>query len=570
MVMPRYQRAGARIAGVPQTNTAGLQEAARTGQTLAQQLDRVSNFAFRQAAEVAQEQGREYGALNAPTTQQIQDAIAAGKDPSELMPGDRTTAFGRAARGTAFETMALQFETQARQEIVNLQTQFENEEIDINQLGESLTSLVNEQTGVLRQVSPLAAQKFSAAVGTVSNAAYLTSAKKQAERDRNDYEIQVRAGLDTVIENAEYIVRAGPTVGEDGQIVTVDEKINALNDEIAMYAQELDDVELYNVKSSELREAYKEAQIGVVMDEALLKPAKAMRALYGDGKFEDPVTQATFDSMSNEQRRELFSRVNSALSDQQARENRQAQIDDRRRKEIESTIHGQFHYAMRRGDLDVAEEQLERAKNFDLNFYNDLDEVYTTNPGIDDAEIVAGLRRRSIDNALTRREVDKAYSSGFMSLDTYESFLNDLEMQDDKNYRAAMDWLKAERGHPPPTIVNPQGPQKAAMREVAQIQAELILEIDRNPDVDRLEFVQKKVREMVDDKGAAANAQVRFEAQQYIDQIRTHRLVPDDATAQEVLDLLNSNPNIEPNPATRENAIENLLPNYIQMERDMM
>jgi len=567
MVMPRYQRAGVRIAGLPQISTAGLQEAARTSETLARNLDRVSNFAFRQAEVQAREEGREYGALNAPTQQQLQDAISAGEDPSELLPGDQSTAFGRAARGTALEAMALQFESQAREEIVNLQTQFENEQISLDELGTNFDALVSQQTEILNRVSPLAAQKFSASIGTVTNAAYLSAAKTQASRNKADYEISIRAGVDSLIGNIEYIVRGGDTVDEDGNVVTVEQKIDASLENIALAGQELNDVEFYNVKSQELREAYEEAQIGVVMDEAMLRPAQALRVFYGDGEFEDPDVQRTFLSMSNEVRRETFSKVNSALSEFRARENFEQDQREKAVAETEEDIRARFQLATLQGDMGQAEEILQEAQEFDVGLYNDLYEVYTTDPGVDNREVVSNLDRMALDNALTRKEIDEAFSSRLISIDTRRRLLNKLDSQRDEGYQAAVRWVKNERGYPPPTMINLGSRQAAARHDVGQILAELEDARQRDPSINSLQFVKDKVQELIEENGPSADSQVRFEAEQYIDQIRTHRAVPDDASAQEILTLLRENPSIEPNDDLRTRAVDTLLPSWIQMER---
>jgi len=283
MVMPRYQRAGVRMSGAPQITTVALQESARTSQTLAQSLDRLASFAFSQAEMEAQVKGAEYGALNAPSQQQIEDAIAAGQDVTQIVPGDTSTVFGRAARATALDGLLTDFEISARQEIVSLQTAFENKEIDLDTMQSNLATLVQEQSDIVRRISPEAATKLSASLGVVSNSAYLAAAKDAAKEARIDQEIRYRAGVDLYIRNAEAIVRAGPTISEDGTEITIDQKINTLREQIATAAQEIDDVEFYEAKIGELNEAVAQAKIGVVMDEALVNPEFAVKviAVYG-------------------------------------------------------------------------------------------------------------------------------------------------------------------------------------------------------------------------------------------------------------------------------------------------
>jgi len=563
MVMPRYQRAGVRIAGLPQISTAGLQEAARTSETLSRNLDRVSNFAFRQAEVQAREEGREYGALNAPTQQQLQDAIRAGEDPSELVPGDQRTVFGRAARGTALEAMALQFETQAREEIVNLQTQFENEQIGLDELGTNFDALVSQQTELLNRVSPLAAQKFSASVGTITNSAYLSAAKQQVQRDKNDYEIQLASSIDSVIRGAEYIVRAGPTVSENGEVVTVDQKVNALRDEIALAAQELDDVDFYNSKIAELDEAVTNAKIGVVMDEALLRPAVAMRAFYGDANFEDPEVQATFESMTNEERRELFDQVNTALADADARERRRQDQVERAAKRRSSELQAQFTSAMLNNDDAAAEEVLGQLRNIDPDAWSTKSEVFASAPGRDDQETIIGLRRLSLNQQLTQQAVDNAFISGNLTMSSYKTFMSDLEQQRNQQYNRAIEWLKSNRGVPEATLFGYGPVQRAADREVAQIKSALLDALIEDPSVNPYEFVKSEVARIEEENGPIANVALRRQAESVAEELRVK--MPG-ASAQELLERLQTDPDFYPNEQRRRNAIENLLPVLIQIE----
>ena len=563
MVMPRYRRQGIRIAGMPQVSTAGLEQSARGAQALSQQLDRVSNFAFRQAEVQATEEGREYGALNAPSQQQLEDAIAAGEDVSQLLPGDTSSAFGRAARGTALDAMAMQFETKAREEIVRLQSQFENEEIGLDEFGSQMTSLVSQQTEVLKQASPRAAQKFSASTGVVTNSAYLSAAKTQAKRNRDDYEIQLRSNFDAIVRNAETIVRAGTTIDENGNEVTVNQKINALRDELTFAAQEIDDPEFLQSKLDELNSSVTDAKIGVVMDEAILKPATAFRILSGDGKFDDVEVQATFESMDNRERRLLFDSVNDALSEKDARDSRADARVNRNRVKRSDDLQAQFTAALLNGNDDEAQSVLDTLRDVDPSAWERKTMVLTTDPGIDKAEVVTNLRRRSLNSDLTLQDVDEAYNEGNLSQATYNTFLKDLKHQKKANYSKAIEYLRSERGVPEGTYVNFGPVQQKADNEVAQIRADLILALDNEPNLDPLEFVKTEIASLVEEQGSTANAALRQQASRLAAELRIK--LPG-ASAQELLNQLQSNPEIYPNDQKRRNAIENLLPVLIDIE----
>ena len=75
-ILPRYQRIGLQTRQPQQMDFAATREQARLGQTISQQVDRMSDFAFRQASQAAeirgQERVREEGAL--PTLAALDEA----------------------------------------------------------------------------------------------------------------------------------------------------------------------------------------------------------------------------------------------------------------------------------------------------------------------------------------------------------------------------------------------------------------------------------------------------------------------------------------------------------------
>jgi len=563
MLMPRYQRAGARIAAMPEVTTVGLQEAARTSATLSQNLDRLANFAFRQAEVEAQIKGAEYGALNAPTQQQLDDAIAAGEDVTKIVPGDTATVFGRAARKSALSALSTEFEIETRKAIVGLQTSYENKEIGLEQLESGMSALVAEQTDILRRISPQAATQFSASVGLVSNAAYLSAAKDAAKEARIDQEIRFRDGVNLYIRNAEAIVRAGATVGEDGTVVTVDQKIDALREQIAIAAQEIDDPEFYEAKIGELDKAIVDAKVGVVMDEALLYPEHAMKVIYGDGKFEDAEVQATFDTMNADEKRQLISQIQSAQSTKFSLESAADAKRTRERGERSNVLQAEFTAAILSDDRVTAQSVLDQLEAVDPAAYESKLEVFSTDAGVNDRDTVTTLRRLSLANKLTQRDVDNAFSVGKLDMSTYKEFMNDLESQRNQTYNKAIDWLKSNRGVPEGTLLNFNVVQQAADREVAQIKVELLEALNEDPSIDPFKFVKDKVAELEAEAGDLGNSALRQQAFKLGETLRSQ--MPG-ASAQELFDKVTSDPSFYPNPQRRQNAIDNLLPLLIQLE----
>lgn len=563
MALPRYQRAGIQISAMPQVTTAGLQEAARTGSTLSQAMDRVTSFAFRQAEVAAQIEGKEFGALNAPTVEQIAAAKSQGGSLEDLIPGDKTTVFGRAARATALDSVTTSMEIQARKSIVDLEAQYESGEISLEQLQTGLESLSEQQTEVMRAISPLAAQKFSASVGVVTNAAYLGAAKKEAVRAKKDLEIEYRAGVDTLMRNAESIVRAGDTMGEDGTVVTVDQKMQLIRDQIMVAAQELDDPNFYQTKIKELDAAVTQAKIGVVMDEGMLNPVVALKAFRGEAKFEDSEVQATFESLSNEERRELYTQLNSALANELSLASAQESAVERNRTKQSESIQAEVVAAMVNNDQAGAVEALERLRDVDPGAYATKAAAVYADPGKDDRDTVVALRQLALRNELTAARIDNAMSSGKLSMERYKEFMGDLENQRNQKYNRAVDYLRNNRGLPDVPLINAAGVNRQAQQEVAKIKLALIDAIADDPSVDPLTFIKQQIAELEAEEGDMGNVALRQEAERLAEELR---VAMPGASAQELLDALQSDPGMYPNEQRRNYAIERLLPALIQIE----
>jgi hypothetical protein len=496
MVMPRYQRAGVSLMSMPAVSTVGLQETARTNQMLAQSMDRISNFAFRQAEVQAQVQGREYGALNAPTAQQLQDAVSSGQDAQTLLPGDQSTVFGRSARATALDAVTSQFEIEARNSIVELQSAFEDERIGLSDMQSSLQDLVATQTDIVRRISPEAATKFSASVGVLSNSAFLAAAKEQANRDRKDIEIKVRTGIDAIMMNAETIVKAGATVQDDGTVITVDQKLDMVRQQLAADAQLLNDPNLYQTKIKELNERISEAKINVVLEEAMTTPGRALMVASGQGKFEDEDVQNTFDSMDTPERLALFSKLQSSLSTQFSLESQQDAANTRAREDLVETKRVELFEAQTSGNPEDVDRILEEMREIDEAAYLSAASAVYTEGGIDNAEVISDLNLLLTNNDLTQQDIDAARSSGQISRSTYTTLSGQLKSMRKEDKSAAMRIAKLELGYPDRSILNPSAADREAVQKINQIELQLDAAIKITPDMDKEAFVRQRIQEM--------------------------------------------------------------------------
>ena len=154
-ILPRYQRIGLKTRQPQQMDFAATREQARLGQTISQQVDRMSDFAFKQAAQAAelrgQERVREEGAL--PTLQALQEA------------GGPTTIAERAASDAANRIAVVEIESLAKQDMQNLVRDADKNNMSMPAFQASMADIQDGYAASMQAVDPVAAGVLSARLG---------------------------------------------------------------------------------------------------------------------------------------------------------------------------------------------------------------------------------------------------------------------------------------------------------------------------------------------------------------------------------------------------------------------
>jgi hypothetical protein len=172
--LPRYQPTGYLPADVPRLDFANIKESVAMTQGISAALDRLSNFAFKEAAETAQREGAQYGVENAPTMDQVLKAQDQGKTPQELFakPG---TYFGDAARKVQAQQVRIDFEAKARQNLEAVSSAIESGVFDLDKIQSEIKAITTKNGSyrkVLASVDADEALKFSASITSAGNAVY--------------------------------------------------------------------------------------------------------------------------------------------------------------------------------------------------------------------------------------------------------------------------------------------------------------------------------------------------------------------------------------------------------------
>ena len=169
---------------IPQVDFTASKVQAQTMASMAQSLDRMSNFFFKVAEGRAKIEGAEFGAENAPTKDQIQASIDSG-EPLEI-PGDKFTVYGQYARNASLTAVSDEIEYMVSAEISKTIKEF-NASLDQpgsdpnyepDKLLEKLTAIVEGHASALDDVSPGTARKLRASGGITANSKYVSYADK--------------------------------------------------------------------------------------------------------------------------------------------------------------------------------------------------------------------------------------------------------------------------------------------------------------------------------------------------------------------------------------------------------
>jgi len=184
--LQRYNPVGlglASLPGLPNVEPIALQEQIRSSQGLQSSLDRISQFAFREAEEEAKRKGQMFGIENPPTMAEINTILAgpgssaeqAKKVGARLQPAG--TAFGDAARQVQSSMLRVEFETQTRSLLTNISAAIDAGQVnDLGQVISAVNSQVDTFTKILGNVSPNDALHYKSTASVAGNAVYQKAA----------------------------------------------------------------------------------------------------------------------------------------------------------------------------------------------------------------------------------------------------------------------------------------------------------------------------------------------------------------------------------------------------------
>ena len=545
--LKRYRPLGVSIPTVPTVDYVATGRAqARAMAPIQRGLDSMTNFALKRFEEKALIEGAEYGAQNAPTKQQLQDAQG---DIEDLVPGDQTTVFGRAARKAALQSMTTNFEMSAREQMVNLRIQAQQQNMDTATFTEQSNAIIDGYTSTLQDISPAAALNFRATMATVGNSALLAHSNNLLEEQRRQDKVTASDNVDLIINgrpddmyfgSLSDIFEQGSTPKSATQdYVSMAEKIEMQRMSVIDMATEIGDSAFLASKlkafDAKVDELYATSTSGWLNQ----SPAERLQQL-STGQITDTRFADIWSNMTTDQQQTASLYARQQLRDIESTNTSLSQAAERKRTETSESL--LVSITDKRLKNENYSQELAQLKVVDGSAWIDISSQIRSGGAIDNPSTVVNLNLASVDGMLTMDMVRGAYGRGDLSNPTFSNMLEKVKSGRNEAHREAMTFVKnsllPDVAVADLTILSDDSDTKRIARQVADIENRLIQAVKANPDLNRFDFVQPLVKafQVTEEDVLAkkiASAQKRF------DSLVSQGLIPKDATPQDAIDFVN-------------------------------
>ena len=238
MPLPRYQQLGVEVGG----GTRGIDFPSRGEMTagynaLAQTLQGMSEAFFKEAQTAAGVEGEKYGAENAPTQEQLKQAIESGTPLPAI--GDARTYFGRAAARSYSDVLTTQVQYAAKADISKIKSDAEGGVISVNAIVPKINSVIQGYKGALADADPGLARKLEAQLAYEGNNAFLAASKSIASKAAAELKTKNAIEGYDIINSLRDDFNAGDTISPDGTRLNIEDRINIRSEELRKISSKL-------------------------------------------------------------------------------------------------------------------------------------------------------------------------------------------------------------------------------------------------------------------------------------------------------------------------------------------
>jgi hypothetical protein len=217
--LPRYQSPGLLPSDIPRLDLANIKEGINLSRTISTSLDRLSQFAFKEAQEKAIREGEQYGAENQPTVDQIMLAKEQGQDINSLFPKPGTY-FGDAARKIQGAQLRLELESIGRNELAKISSSLDTNQIDLKEAQLRIKGMTEGYARTLSQLSPEDGLRFRASINTAASETY----KKAHEKTTKIFQEGLKSNAEMLLSSTSTLM--ADTLSLETDPVLLQEKFN--------------------------------------------------------------------------------------------------------------------------------------------------------------------------------------------------------------------------------------------------------------------------------------------------------------------------------------------------------
>ena len=192
-------------------SSAGQTAVVNSYNQMSSMLDSMAKTFYGEAVKEKKIEGAEYGALNAPTDEQLENAKANNIDLD--LVGDKSTVFGRSARMAVLEATSDKLTVLAQKKMANIimRGSYTNETPD--EISIKLDSVIAGYVGSLEKESPITALKLKAQLGINANSRYVAYSKKFITDTKARAVVEYVKGVDIFInEELPLYIKNGHTI----------------------------------------------------------------------------------------------------------------------------------------------------------------------------------------------------------------------------------------------------------------------------------------------------------------------------------------------------------------------
>lgn len=511
--LPRYRPLGVSIGSMPSVNFVQTGQAeARVYDQIGNSLDAISDFVYKRAVAEAEVAAVRYGAEIAPSAAELEAASKSGVTIDPDLP-DGFTIFDQKARKTAVDVIQTNMEIAARNEINQLTIDAKDSDMSADEFQLNLNAIIDGYSTSLNQIDPVASVNLQAAIAPVANSKLTTHANAMADKAEKQQKVSVTFGVDGIIGNVPDIIAAGNKIGDDGNVTSVNDFLNAERNRIAVLSYGVDDAAFAERQLAAFDKAVIEAKAGYVAD-WITKGDKPLEHLsqVRSGEIQDENIKALFDGMSLEEEAAAFKAARDAFT---ARDQIRADGDalaERNRKEKIDAIKTDLVDAKIAGDEASRRQLVDSLRLLDPDEYEKQMIEMVSGAGIDNAEAVNELDISSASGTLTEDQISLFVRENQITSATSTKYYGLLKSQRSANETAAMKIIRDFYGIPEPgrsSAVRAAKTDNAQKVVQAQLELQDVLAID--PDTNTLAWAKQYIKDLDGGVATAVGQGVRLD-----------------------------------------------------------